>query len=402
MFSSTSQRSRLFLSLILSFALFSSVVHAAKPVTEPEATVSPLATDLQTLVTQGNDVNILLAAMSLNTDNSCTELGNAIASIESFTAAINNISGGLSAPLSVDTDSLAALDDLSLISAGIAAVLPVLSGDVSAMSIGSDMGDFQAALDTMLKLSGDIGTMADRILEMGDKILVMSDNIGLMADRILLTQQIQSSNMALTQSSILITQQNMIAMSNSIDTSVYNTPLNDLINTGNILSLDMNNTTLTESNMSTELAAFESRVSNYLTSVMFMFNIVNSDVSIASNFINADTLTMFGDLSVINAALASSLNSYAQTVNTLAPNTNTVVLSDSVYSMLRLAADIGLMGNRIVEMGDNISIMADNIGLMSLNIVSTQNLQLTNLDLTQSNLSAAQITTVSVIAASGL
>ena len=154
--------------------------------------------------------------------------------------------------------------------------------------------------------------------------------------------------------------------------------------------------------MSTELASFESRVSTYLNSVMVMFNIVNSDISFASDFINADTLTMLGDLSVANAALASSLNSYAQAVNMLAPGTNTTVLGDTVYSMLRLAADIGLMGNRIVEMGDNISIMADNIGLMSTNIVSTQNLQLTNLDITQSNLSAAQITTVSVISAFGL
>ena len=70
--------------------------------------------------------------------------------------------------------------------------------------------------------------------------------------------------------------------------------------------------------------------------------------------------------------------------------------------MLRLAADIGLMSNRIVEMGDNISIMADNIGLMSLRIIDTQTLQTGNLDLTQSNISSAQISTISVISAFGL
>ena len=390
--------------IVLSFALGTTVANAGKPVKDPvpEPTVSPLATDLQTLVNQGNDVNVLLSAMSLNIDNSCNELGSAMASVQAFTNAIESLTGNLNAPLSIDADSLTALDDLSIISMGLAGVLPVLSGDISAMDTSSDLGDIQAAVDTMLKLSDDIGTMADRILEMGDKILVMADNIGLMADRILLTQQIQSSNMALTQASILTTQQNMILLSVSIDTSAYNIPLNDLINTGNILSLDMDNTTLNESNMSTELAAFESRVSNYLDSVILMFNIINSDTFIASDFINGDTLTLLGDLSVVNAALASSLNSYAQTVNILAPNTNISVLNDSVYSMLRLAADIGLMGNRIVEMGDNISIMADNIGLMSIRINDTQSLQLSNLDLTQSNISSAQITTVSVISAFGL
>ena len=404
MFNITSLQARIILPVILSISLISTVAIAGKPVADPvvETTVSPLATDLQALVTQGNEVNVLLSAMSLNSDNSCSELGSAIASAESFTAAINTVTDSLTSPLSVDDDSLTALDDLSIISMGIASVLPVLSGDISAISTNADMADFQASLDTMLKLSDDIGTMADRILEMGDKILVMSDNIGLMADRILLTQQIQSSNMALTQASILTTQESMILLSVSIDTSAYNIPLNDLINTGNLLSQDMSNSPLTESNMSTELADFETRVNDYLNSVMLMFNIVNSDTVMASSFINGDTLTLLGDLSIANAALADSLNRYALAVNTLAPNTNTTVLSDSVYSMLRLAADISLMGNRIVEMGDNISIMADNIGLMSLRIVDTQNLQLSNLDMTQANLSAAQITTISVISAYGL
>ena len=396
MFNNISSQVKSVLPVILSLFVTAAVTTTAN------AATSALAGDLQDLVAQGNSVNTQLSAVSLNQDNSCTELGSAIASVESFTAAINTVTATLTSPVSIDDDSLDALDDLSIISMGIASVLPVLSGDISAISTNYDMTDFQASLDAMLKLSDDIGTMADRILEMGDKILVMSDNIGVMADRILLTQQIQSSNMALTQASILTTQENMILLSVSIDTTAYNIPLNDLINTGNVLSQDMNNSALTENNMSTELADVETRVNNYLNSLMLMSNTVNSDTVIASSFINGDTLTLLGDLSIANAALADSLNRYALAVDTLAPNTNTTVLSDAVYSMLRLAADIGLMGNRIVEMGDNISIMADNIGLMSLRIVDTQNLQLSNLDSTQANLSAAQITTVSVISAYGL
>ena len=396
MFKFTLSQVRLILPVILSLLVSTVITNTAI------AATSALATDLQDLVAQGNNVNIQLSATSLNIDNSCTELGSAIASVEAFITAVEAVSGNLSAPLSLDVDSITALDDLSIVSTNIASVLPVLSADISAISTNSDLADIQAALDTMLKLSDDIGVMADRILEMADKILLMADNIGLMADRILLTQQIQSSNLALTQAFMLSTQENMITLSVTVDTSDYNNTLNNLSSTGNVLSLDMNNTQLTESNMNTVLADFENRVNDYRNNVMLMFNIVNSDSSIASHYINSDTLTMLGDLSVINAALANSLNQFSQSVEVLAPDTDIAVLNDSVYSMLRLASDIGLMAGRIVEMGDDISIMADNIGVMAVRIVDTQTLQQSNLNLTQSNLSAARITTVTVISAFGL
>lgn len=396
MFKFTLSQVRLILPVILSLLVSTVITNTAI------AATSALATDLQDLVAQGNNVNIQLSATSLNIDNSCTELGSAIASVEAFITAVEAVSGNLSAPLSLDVDSITALDDLSIVSTNIASVLPVLSADISAISTNSDLADIQAALDTMLKLSDDIGVMADRILEMADKILLMADNIGLMADRILLTQQIQSSNLALTQAFMLSTQENMITLSVTVDTSDYNNTLNNLSSTGNVLSLDMNNTQLTESSMNTVLADFENRVNDYRNNVMLMFNIVNSDSSIASHYINSDTLTMLGDLSVINAALANSLNQFSQSVEVLAPDTDIAVLNDSVYSMLRLASDIGLMAGRIVEMGDDISIMADNIGVMAVRIVDTQTLQQSNLNLTQSNLSAARITTVTVISAFGL
>jgi len=363
---------------------------------------SALATDLQTLVTEADNLNTQISSMSLTADNSCSELGVSVTSVKAMTASVEAISANLSAPLLMDTDSLNALDSLTIKAAGIAGILPLLSTDITGLSLVTSQADIQASLDAMLKLSDEIGVMADRILEMADKILLMADNIALMADRILLTQQIQSANLALTQSSMLTTQQNIILLAQTISTAVYNTPLGDLINSGNLLSVDMNNALLTETNMANELADFESRVTAYMNSVLLMVAIVNSDTAIASHFLNSDTLTMFGDLSIINAALAASLNAYAQAVNTLAPTTDIAVLNDAVNSMLRLASDIGVMGGRIVEMGDDINIMADNIGLMSLKIIETQTLQQTNLNLTQANLTAAQITTVSVIAAYGL
>jgi len=366
---------------------------------------SQLSIDLDGLITQGNALNLQLSAITLNLENNCAELQNAIRSVEDYTLAITAVSDALAAPLTLDVTSVTALDTLSTLStlsASIASTLPILSGDVSALALGTELPDIQAAIDTMLALSDDIGVMADRILEMADLILVMADNIGLMADRILLTQQIQSTNLLLTQSFILNTQANMVVLSVTIDTSAYNAGLSNLINTGNQLSADMNNSPLNTANLTQALASFEARMNAYQLDVLNQFATVSANTALASSNINGDTLTLLGDLSVINAALAASLNQFSQTVTLLAPDLGSDVLNDTLYSMLRLAADIGVMGGRIVEMGDLIYLMADNIGIMAGRIVETQVLQQGNLELTQSNLTTAQNNTVALFAAFGL
>jgi len=60
-----------------------------------------------------------------------------------------------------------------------------------------------ASMQSMLTLSGDIGVMANRILEMADQILVMADNIGLQADQILATQAAMNINVQTTQAALL-------------------------------------------------------------------------------------------------------------------------------------------------------------------------------------------------------
>ena len=63
-------------------------------------------------------------------------------------------------------------------------------------------------LNAMLRLSDDIGTMADRILLMSDQIIATESQIGTMADRILETQTLQNQNVALTQANLLKAQEN--------------------------------------------------------------------------------------------------------------------------------------------------------------------------------------------------
>ena len=364
--------------------------------------VPRLNADLEGLVSQGTSLNLQLSSMVLALDSSCTELQDAVQSVETYTQAVSAISDNLSAPLSLDEENILALDALSTLTAGIAATLPVLSTDLSNLASSSDLTDIQGAIRTMLALSEDIGVMADRILEMADKILLMADNIGIMADRILLTQQIQSVNIAATQSFILGTQANMLSLRVSFDTSAYDVLLSSLIRTGSQLSVDMDDAPLNASTLPFELAELEARLQAYQIDLLGLVTTVNTNVAGASSFINGDTLALLGDLSTVNAALSASLTRYAEVITTLAPDLGGEVLNDALYSMLRLTTVIGVMGGRVIEMGDKIFLMADNIGVMAGRINETQILQQSNLELTQTNLATAQNNTVALFAAFGL
>jgi hypothetical protein len=368
----------------------------------PAHAVTSPAVPLRDLVTQGNTLDAQLAGLTLTSANSCVQLGSANAAVAAFASNIQQVTAGFSAPLTLDASSLTSLDSLSALALSMSLRTTALSLDVKSISGGMDMSNYQSSLAAMLRLSQDIGVMADRILEMANKILVMADNIGTMADRIIVTQQLQNANIALTQASILTTQQNMVTLSRTFNTFAYNSGLAGLVSQGNLLSVQMGAVTLDQTSMNTQLAGVATSVTAYLNSVIVLYTQMSSDSAVASFYINGDTLTYLGDLSSINLALARSLDSYAAVINSLAPLTSTPVLSDATASMLQLVRDIGAMANRIVEMGDKIIIMADNVGSMSGRIVDTQTLQQGNITLTQSSLISAQTTTLNVIATAGL
>jgi hypothetical protein len=365
------------------------------------AYTSPAAA-LRDLVTQGNAVDAQLAGLTLTAANSCVQLDSVNAVVAAFASRIQEVTAGFDAPLTLDAGSLASLDDLSALALSMSVRATALSLEVKSIAGVMDMSNYQASLAAMLRLSQDIGVMADRILEMANRILLMADNIGAMADRILLTQQLQNSNIALTQASMLTTQQNMVALSRTFNTFAYNSGLAGLVSQGSLLSGQMGAVTLDQTNMNTQLAVIAASAAAYLSNVIVLYTQMSNDSAVASFYINGDTLTYLGDLSSINLALARSLDGYAAVINSLAPLTSTPVLSDATASMLQLTRDIGAMANRIVEMGDKIIIMADNVGAMSGRIVDTQTLQQGNITLTQSSLISAQTTTLNVIAAAGL
>jgi len=358
-------------------------------------------TDLQNVLTQSNTLNSELESFTFNQNNSCMEMRTLNQSIEDTTLNVKNITESMSSFTVTDAD-LDAMSDLSYLVQNMSVESVRLSMELNTITTTAELFEYSAALSAVLQLSQDIGAMADRILEMSNRILIMSDNIGLMADRIITTQVIQSQNLALTQSSILLTQQNMVLLSDSLSTIMYNLSLGQIINSAEVLSNEMNLTTLNSDNMQIELLAVQSLTVALLDSMTTLLDLVVTDSAKMSHYINADTLTMLGDLSVIYATLSISLENYAHTIEQIAPLTDTVILSDATATMLQLTKDIGVMSDRMMKMTNNIYIMADNIGLMSDNIVTTQNIQMTNVALTKSSLLTSQTMMITVIKNFGL
>ena len=183
------------------------------------ATLDPikLTQDLNTLVLQGDD---LVAAMNKITLTPLT-MSTLLASLESSSAtylanvgtvykAVANAVG--TSTFSVTNEMLVPLQALATITASLGTGLQTLSQGTVLLAATTSFTTLQSSMAAMLRLSDDIGMMADRILEMADKILIMADNIGLMADRILATQIIQSDNLQVVVDAVLQSQQNAIML----------------------------------------------------------------------------------------------------------------------------------------------------------------------------------------------
>ncbi len=358
-------------------------------------------TDLQNLLTQSNTLNSELESFTFYQDSSCMKMRTLNQSIEDHTLNIKNITASMPSFTVTDAD-LNAMSELSYLVQNMSVESVRLSMELNTITNTAELFEYSAGLSAMLQLSQDIGAMADRILEMSNRILIMADNIGLMADRIIATQMIQSQNLALTQSSILLTQQNMVLLSDSLSTITYNLTLGQIIDNAEVLSNVMNETNLNSDNMQIELTSIQIQTVALLGTTTNLLDLLVTNSAKMSHYINADTLIMLGDLSVIYSTLSASLESYANTIEQVAPLTDTVILSDATATMLQLAKDIGVMSDRMMEMTNNIYIMADNIGLMSDNIVTTQNIQMTNVTLTESSLLTSQSIMVTVIKNFGL
>lgn len=176
-----------------------------------------LTTDLNALVTQGNTLVSQMSQITLTSTTMSTSLATFETSVVAYLTAVGSVfktvQGAVgTTTFSVTSDMLNALQNLAAIQATLGSGLLDLSRVIVTLSSSTTITTLQSSLAAMLRLSDDIGVMADRILEMADKILIMANNIGLMADRILATQVIQSDNLKVVIDAILQTQQNTILL----------------------------------------------------------------------------------------------------------------------------------------------------------------------------------------------
>ena len=366
------------------------------------ANASVLSTDLQNLLLEAKAINTQISGTTLTSENLCSELSGINKASNALIGNIESVSDSLSAPLSIDADSLQAINDLSVEFKNMASNSTTLSLDLNAINSVTEMLAISNALSSMLRLADDIGTMADRILEMSDKILVMADNIGLMADRIIATQQIQSDNLALTQSFLLSTQTNSIALVSVVDSSNYNNDLEAQTSTGNFLSLDIAATILTQFNMAWQW----DNIATDIGSLKAQIEATHAAIKTASEdntiYADADSFAALADMSIMMSSVAIATQGLALATEALSFTTSDSRLEPSMDSILKLSSDIGLMADRILEMGDLILAMSDNIGLTADQIIAAQVIQNTNYAATLASVEATQSTAISIIAIQSL
>jgi len=361
-----------------------------------------LTDDLQTLVTRGNAIDANLSAFSFENGGTCSGLGTLNTSIEDYTASVAALTAQITSALSLTETDMTSLEDLSALGRSLAAAGVRLGTELQTIDGAADLVEYRSGLEAMLRLAEDIGTMADRILEMANRILTMADNIGTMADRIVYTVALQSANMAYIDGTILTTQANMVQLNASLSSIVYNLTLGQLVSQGSGLDTEMNGTVLSETNMADELVRLEAQTAAMEAVVVNLYVFVNTQSGEASYYINGDTLTYLTDLSAINTSLAKSIERFSNSINQLAPMTETPILSDATAAMLQLAHDVAVMGDRIIEMSKKIVVMADNIGIMADRIVEVQGIMNDDMGLTSTTLGASQKTVIALMGAYGL
>jgi len=335
-------------------------------------------------------------------DAVCTPLLEANQAVRSAADAVIAVDEGLSAPLQVDADTYAALEQMFATSLLISNEAVRLSLDVRQLESAVAPLSIKDGITAVLQLSDEIGTMADRIGEMADRILLMADNIDTMADRILQTQQIQSQNLMATTQNLLQAQSNMLTLVSVIETYTRSQQFETLYADGMALCYKMQSVILRPWTMKYQLRSIAEEVQDYRAQVTTLEAAIDSDVSAGTFYVDGTTLTKYYDLTVMLSIIAEAVDSYVIAINGLQAITSTSMLRDSMQSMLQLSTDIGMMADRIGEMGDTILLMADNVGMVADDIVAMQQLQSANILGVQQSVLGVQQMVVAVTVAEGL
>lgn len=206
---STDSLKKSFISIL--FILFLSISNAQAAITS-----SSLNNNINDLILQGNDLLVNIKATALTPLTLSSQINTIESDVSNYQlqvlAVYDTVVASVGTSLSVTDELLVSFQTLSTVSASLANATLGVSLQIAELAASTSTSSLDSSLTAMLRLSDDIGLMADRILEMANKILIMADNIGLMADRIVATQIIQSDNLKLVVDATLQTQTNTIQL----------------------------------------------------------------------------------------------------------------------------------------------------------------------------------------------
>jgi len=175
------------------------------------------AVQLDTLYADGMALSARIMAVAFNPFTMKYQMQLAAGDVRSYLAEVDAVfavirTDAAAGTFYVDAATLTKIYNLSTMLTFVATASEGLAVAIDGLDAITSTPSLNSSLDSMLQLSGDIGTMADRIGEMGDVILAMADNIGMVADGMVATQQLQSANLAAVQQSILNAQEIVIAI----------------------------------------------------------------------------------------------------------------------------------------------------------------------------------------------
>lgn len=361
----------------------------------PNASLTTLAAELDALQAQ-------LSAVQLSPDAVCAPLLQANAAARAAAEAVTAVDESLAAPLQVDAATYDALDELFATGLALSNEALRLSLDLQQLENAASPLTIKDGITSMLQLSTDIGTMADRIGEMADRILLMADNIDLMAERILETQELQSQNLVATTQTLLQTQENALTLVSVIETQTRELQYDDLLSEGMSLYYRMQSVMFSPWSMSFQLRSIAADVRDFRDEVSSVSGGLESDALAGTFYVNSDSMMQLYELATMLTFVATAVDGYVVAIEGMQSMTSTPTLRDSMTSMLQLSGDIGIMADSIGDMADTILVMSDNIGMMGDSIIATQRFQSANLMAVQGSVLGVQQMVIAITVEEGL
>lgn len=169
------------------------------------------------------------------------------------------------------------------------------------------------------------------------------------------------------------------------------TDLQNLVIQGTALHDQLANISVNQGGTCTQLGTLNTSMESYLASVA----VVTSKLTVPVTLTSTDT-TSLDTLSTLTTEIAADSVRLSLELRSIENVAELFEYRAALSAMLRLSDDIGKMADRILEMADRILVMASNIGAMADRILITQQLQNSNVALTQQSILTTQANMVAM------